>query len=91
MDTMYESDCSTCEFVNFESDDIPCIECCNNYALKYKPFNQKLSESILADLCTACGWQGGTIHQVIDEIIRLKKFESNYSKLVDLMTSYIKV
>jgi hypothetical protein len=30
-------------------------------------------ESPLHQICTALGWQGGTIHQVIDEIKRLKK------------------
>jgi hypothetical protein len=32
-------------------------------------------ESILQQLCEALGWQGGTIHQVIAEIKRLKAKE----------------
>lgn len=30
-------------------------------------------ESILHEIVTALGWQGGTIHQVVEEIKRLKK------------------
>jgi hypothetical protein len=33
-------------------------------------------ESPLHEICAALGWQGGTIHQVIDEIKRLKKESS---------------
>lgn len=32
-------------------------------------------ESILHEVCFALGWQGGTIHQVIEEIKRLKALE----------------
>ena len=34
--------------------------------------------SILSMLTNACGWQGGTIHQVIEEIKRLKNIELSY-------------
>lgn len=38
-----------------------------------------MNEEILKQLCEACGWQGGTIHQVIEEIKKLKsKAEPNW-------------
>jgi hypothetical protein len=30
---------------------------------------------MLERICNALGWQGGTIHQVLDEIARLRKAE----------------
>jgi hypothetical protein len=30
-------------------------------------------ESVLHEICNALGWQGGTIHQVVSEIKRLKE------------------
>jgi hypothetical protein len=36
--------------------------------------------SNLQDLCTALGWQGGTIHQVIDEIKRLRATQAPLCK-----------
>jgi hypothetical protein len=35
-----------------------------------------LSDSQLLTLCNACGWQGGTYWQVVDEIRRLKAVEA---------------
>ena len=35
-----------------------------------------LSDSQLTTLCAACGWQGGTFWQVVDEIRRLKAIEA---------------
>ena len=35
-------------------------------------WRDQLSESQLTTLCAACGWQGGTYWQVVDEIRRLK-------------------
>ncbi len=34
-------------------------------------------ESQLHELCVALGWQGGTYHQVLAEIKRLKAYESD--------------
>lgn len=42
---------------------------------EYKQLND-LSESQLTTLCAACGWQGGTYWQVVDEIRRLKAVEA---------------
>lgn len=38
-----------------------------------KPANGKL----LKECCEILGWQGGTIHQVIEEIKRLKKYNNH--------------
>ena len=43
------------------------------------------------DLWKACGWQGGTIHQVIEEIYRLKTIEKELNELkLKLIDSHIK-
>ena len=39
-------------------------------------WREQLSESQLTTLCAACGWQGGTFWQVVDEIRRLKAIEA---------------
>jgi len=39
-------------------------------------FKELEYDSILQMLCEALSWQGGTIHQVIDEIKRLKKLNN---------------
>lgn len=44
---------------------------------------------MLSELCTSIGWQGGTIHQVKAEIIRLKNIETATKLLMnDLSFAY---
>lgn len=49
---------------------------------KYEPSCMAVDyeyESVLQELCSALGWQGGTIHQAIAEVKRLKAAEKGES------------
>lgn len=37
-------------------------------------------DSVLREICVALGWQGGTIHQAIEEIKRLKRMSDDNNK-----------
>ena len=43
-----------------------------NEAVREQKWRYHISDSQLVTLCAACGWQGGTYWQVVDEIRRLK-------------------
>lgn len=45
-------------------------------AAREQKWRYHLSDSQLKILCNACGWQGGTYWQVVDEIRRLKAVEA---------------
>ena len=45
-------------------------------AAREQKWRYHLSDSQLLTLCNACGWQGGTYWQVVDEIRRLKAVEA---------------
>ena len=45
-------------------------------AAREQRWRYHLSDSQLLTLCNACGWQGGTYWQVVDEIRRLKAVEA---------------
>lgn len=40
---------------------------------------------MLEQICKALGWQGGTIHQVLEEIARLRKAETLLQAVQDKM------
>jgi hypothetical protein len=44
----------------------------------------------LKELCEACGWQGGTIHQLIAEIKRLKGIEAQAIKAIENLNEALK-
>lgn len=47
-----------------------------NEAVREQKWRYHISDSQLTTLCAACGWQGGTFWQVVDEIRRLKAVEA---------------
>ena len=47
-----------------------------NEAVREQKWRYHISDSQLVTLCAACGWQGGTYWQVVDEIRRLKAVEA---------------
>ena len=44
----------------------------------------------LETIINALGWQGGTVHQVVEEIGRLKKLEADKAELVEAMMLIVK-
>jgi hypothetical protein len=49
------------------------------------PKTMRVEGSMLDMVCKSLGWQGGTIHQVVDEITRLRKAESLLRRCQDKM------